>query len=465
MKLTNIRIADCKQSASNVKGRVEGKEFDELVASIKEKGVLVPVLARLQGGPGPKSYYEVIAGNRRLAAAKEAGLIEIPAQVVEMDEVEAREAQIVENLQRQDIHPLDEGELYRQLIEKSKPRYEAKDIALKVGKSETYIRQRLGLTNLSEKAKKAFRDDKLNISQAIVLCRLEDEKQQNDILKEAVDYGRDADDLKEIIERRVYTDLASKPWEKNAKLAEMVGDSSKKPENLFGDKTLGTDPVAYAKQMAAFIEIKIREAQSKGEKLLRIATNYGTPDMKGVLGRDQYRVVTAKDKDVKEVLKGIVVEGEGKGRILKITTEKEEIKETVYKKSPAEIAKRKKEVEDAKKKEEDKVAKFNDAIGKLKFPLSKKHLDALLEFALYRCGGSYQQPAVKFLGAEIVRTEEEIYGSKKTRMVISYRKSLLKFAADNGDKGKLQVIFSLLMPMPNNYSESDKEFLDGLKKL
>jgi len=452
-----------------VKGRVEGKEFDELVASIKEKGVLVPVLARAMEGKDKIVKYEVIAGNRRLAAAKEAGLDEIPAQVVEMDEVEAREAQIVENLQRQDIHPLDEGELYRQLIEKSKPRYEAKDIALKVGKSETYIRQRLGLTNLSEKAKKAFREEKINISQAIVLCRLEDEKQQNDILKEAVDYGRDADDLKEMIERRVYNDLASKPWAKNAKLAEMVGDSSQKPENLFGDKTLGTDPVAYAKQMAAFIEIKIREAQSKGEKLLRIATNYGTPDMKGVLGRDQYRVVTSKDKDVKEVVKGIVVEGEGKGRILKITTEKEEVKSgSVYKPTDKEKAARKKEIEAKKKKEEKNIADFQEAIAKIKFPLSEKHLDALLDFVFNRCGFAYQQPAAKLIGAEVVKKEEKNYGDEKAkpRLVSDYEASLRKYAKDNGNVGKLRAIFALLIPHPSNSDYDDgKAFKEAAKKL
>lgn len=459
MKLQNIMIADCKQSATNAQGRCEGKEFDELVASIKEKGVLVPVLARAMTGKDKIGKWEVVAGNRRLAAAKVAGLESIPAQIVEMNDVEAREAQIVENLQRQDIHPLDEGEAYRQLKEKSRPHYETKDIALKVGKSETYVRQRLALTNLIEKAKQSFRAGKLLISQAIIICRLENDKQQADALKQAVDYGWDAERLKEWIEERVYLDLAGKPWAKDAKLAEMVGDMSAKPENLFGDKALGNDPVAISKQMAAYIEIKLREAQSKGEKLVRISSAYGTPDLKGVLGRDEYRVVTSKDKDVKKI-KGIVVEGDKRGQILTITTDKEVVRgQEVYKQTAAEKAKRKKEHEAEKKKQENKIKMFKEAIEKIKWPLSKKQLDALFNFALNSRGVSVQQPVVKFLGIEIVRKEETRgWETKKKVMVADYEASLRKYADENGDVGKLRIVFALLISHPGNEWDDGKGF-------
>src|ERR1039457_5106951 len=115
MNLQNLKVAECHESATNPRGKdFEGKQFDELVASIKEKGVLVPVLARKTSSSARSAVCEVIAGNRRLRAAVKAGLKEIPAQVVEMMDDEAREAQIVENLQREDVHPLEEGEAYRQ---------------------------------------------------------------------------------------------------------------------------------------------------------------------------------------------------------------------------------------------------------------------------------------------------------------------------------------------------------------
>src|SRR5262245_34603566 len=116
MKVQNIKVADAKPSATNPRGvKFENDpSFKDLVASVKEKGILVPVIVRPVG-----KGYEVIAGARRLAAAKEAGLDTIPADVREMDDDEAREVQIIENLQRTDIHPLDEGEAFRQLMEKS----------------------------------------------------------------------------------------------------------------------------------------------------------------------------------------------------------------------------------------------------------------------------------------------------------------------------------------------------------
>ncbi len=475
MKMSMIKVADCKQSATNVKGRNEGKSFDDLVASIKEKGILMPILVRLAGEvemtkKGIKSdHYEVVAGNRRLAAAKKLGLDEIPAKIVVMTNIEAREAQIVENLQRQDIHPLDEGEQYRQLIEKSTPRYEVKDVALKVGKSETYVKQRLAMTNLSVKAAKALREGEINISHALVISRLDSDKQQDDATNEAKDSS--VEDLKEWIEKRVYNDLAGKPWVKNAKLAEMVGDMSAKPENLFGDKALGADPAVVARQMAAFIEIKLREAQSKGEKLVRISTSWGTPDLKGVLGKDEYRIVTAKDKDVKEVIKGIVVEGDDRGRIFKITTEKEQIKgSSVYKPTAAEKAKRKKENEAKKKKEENNIAKFQEAIGKIKFPLSEKQLDILLDFTLVRCGYSFQQPVAKLIGAELVQKKETVpsYDSEKkgkVRISTDHEATIRKYAKDNGAVGKLRAVFALLMPHPStNEYDDGKSFNDAVKK-
>jgi len=101
--------------------------------------VLVPVLARPRQGAGRK--YEVIAGSRRFRAAYKAGLLEIPAHIVEMTDDEAREAQIVENLQREDVHPLEEGEAYRQLIEDGGRT--VKDVSVKSREAEAYVRQRL----------------------------------------------------------------------------------------------------------------------------------------------------------------------------------------------------------------------------------------------------------------------------------------------------------------------------------
>ncbi len=439
MELKTVILTNLKPSKTNTTGRNEGPMFQDLVASVKEKGVLVPILVRKM-----KQGYEVIAGNRRLAAAKQAGLVEIPAYIVEMNDMEAREAQIIENLHRQDIHPLDEGEAYRKLIDITVPRYEVKDLALKTGKSETFIRQRLGLTNLSEKAKKAFRENKMSISQALIICRLDNIKHQDEATKQAVDYNYEPERLKKWVQEKVYNDLLSKPWAKNAKLAEMVGDKKEKTASLFGDDQLGTDPVIYARQMAAYIELKMREAQSKGVKMVRISTSWGTPEIKGVLGRDEYKIVGAKDEC--EKIKGIVVEGSDQGKIYTITQDKSFLDGTNYKKT----AKEKAEVREKNKKEKERKEKFRlefvTALERIMFPLTEERLEQLFDFALWRCGTSYQQPVVKSLEMEIVKTEQTDGWNNKKVMKTDYKATIEKYA-DSPDK-KMRVIFALLMPQP-----------------
>src|SRR5690349_14605367 len=108
----------------------------ELSESIKASGVLQPILLRPLNGSGK---FEIIAGERRFRAAKLAELPELPAIVRKMGDQEAMELQIVENLQREDVHPLDEANGYRALLdlkgEDKKPVHTAASIAAKVGKS------------------------------------------------------------------------------------------------------------------------------------------------------------------------------------------------------------------------------------------------------------------------------------------------------------------------------------------
>lgn len=410
MTLKNIGIESLKQSPTNTKVRNEGKGFEELIASIKEKGVLMPILVRVV--PGGKAIYEVIAGNRRFQAAKEAGLKEVPAKIVEMSDTEAREAQIVENLQREDIHPIDEGSAYRRLIETSRPIYKVGDVALKVGKSETYVKQRLALTNLSEKCAKAFRAGKMSITFAVILSRLEDEKMQNEAWN--VNEWKDVDRLKEWIQNKIYANLNNKPWAKDVKLSEMVGDS--KTSNLFGDKSLGNDPVLYAEHMAAFIEIKIREAKEKGQKMVKICTMYGKPDLKGVLAKESYKILSSKEdkESAKELIKGIIAEGSDLGKIYTVSTDPKDLVEdrigsSAYKLSKKEIAEKKaarlKEETDKKKRNDD-LAK---ALNKITWPLSEKHLNVLVDLVFGRFGFSYIGPVASRHGIKAIKKEMNGY--------------------------------------------------------
>jgi len=140
---------------------------------------------------------------------------------------------------------------------------------------------------------------------------------------------------------------------------------------------------------------------------------------------------------------------------------------SAYALTPAEKAARKREAEKAKKRAENNSSQFKEAIAKIKYPLSEKQLDALLDFAFYCRGISCQQPAVKLLGIEVVRVDQTDWNGKKTGLqVVDHRASLRKYATDGGNDTKLRTIFALLMPQPNNHEYDDgKDFKDAAKKL
>lgn len=158
------RLSPCP---TNPRTRFNEENLADLVASVREKGVIQPVLARPVNGD-----YELVYGHRRLAAAKEAGIKQIPTIIKEMSDEDALEAQVIENLQRADLHPLEEAEGYRRLM--GSRSYSADDLAIKVGKSKTYIYSRLKLSELPEKVKKMFWDGKLTPSVALLVSRIPD---------------------------------------------------------------------------------------------------------------------------------------------------------------------------------------------------------------------------------------------------------------------------------------------------
>ena len=148
-------------------------DLEELAASIRTHGVLQPILVR----PLRKDF-ELVVGARRLRAARLAGLSSVPAQVKPLDDRSAREVQIIENLQRQDVHPLEEADGYKALLE-STPSCTIEEIAAKVGKSKAYVYQRLSLTRLAPQVREVVASDALPLSYALKLAPLDGDVQMN----------------------------------------------------------------------------------------------------------------------------------------------------------------------------------------------------------------------------------------------------------------------------------------------
>ena len=137
-------------------------ELSDLAASIKEKGVLQPILLRtVQGRP---YLYEIVAGERRYRASKMAGLSEIPALVKTIDDNNAMEIALIENVQRENLNPIEEANAYKNLMECCD--YEMADVSRLIGKSDSYIRNMLRLTSLPDSVKNLVEQGELSASHA-----------------------------------------------------------------------------------------------------------------------------------------------------------------------------------------------------------------------------------------------------------------------------------------------------------
>jgi len=140
-------------------------QLDELAGSIKERGIIQPIAVRPLRGPN--EAYEIIAGERRWQAAQRAGLHDVPVVVLDVSDAEALELAIVENVQREDLNPLEEATGYQSLL--SEFRYHQDDIAKVVGKSRSHIANMLRLLKLPEFVKTAIRSGQISAGHARAL--------------------------------------------------------------------------------------------------------------------------------------------------------------------------------------------------------------------------------------------------------------------------------------------------------
>lgn len=176
-----LKLAELRESETNP--RKTFGSLEELVASIRSVGVLQPLLVReVEPIPGDDARFEVVCGARRFRAAKKAGLQEVPVVVRALTDPEALEAQIVENVQREDVSPLEEAEGY-EVLHKTHG-YDVETIAKKVGKTRSTVYARMKLTALCDAARTALRDGVLTPSVALLIARIPAEKLQRQALEE-----------------------------------------------------------------------------------------------------------------------------------------------------------------------------------------------------------------------------------------------------------------------------------------
>lgn len=173
-------------------------DLSELVASIEDKGVLEPILVRPHPdvGNSGRALFRIISGERRYQAALEAGLVEVPVIEMEVGEEEALEIALVENLQRKDLTPFEEGEGYRKLAETHG--YTHEEIASAVGKSRTVITESLGLLDMPAEVRTAATALGVNAKSSLVeIVKLsESSEEMISLLEQVATRGLSRDDLR-----------------------------------------------------------------------------------------------------------------------------------------------------------------------------------------------------------------------------------------------------------------------------
>jgi len=157
------------------------KDFDEetiseLASSIKEKGILQPLVVRtISGG------YEIIAGERRWRAAQRAGITRVPIIIKEATDREVLELALIENLQREDLNPIEEAVAYQQLIDEFELTHE--DVSRQIGKDRSTITNQLRLLKLPEEAKKALIAGDITAGHARAILSIESSAEAREALK------------------------------------------------------------------------------------------------------------------------------------------------------------------------------------------------------------------------------------------------------------------------------------------
>ncbi|MGI9533983.1 MAG: ParB/RepB/Spo0J family partition protein [Thermodesulfobacteriota bacterium] len=168
-------IEKLKPNKSQPRNSFDDSSIKELSASIKEKGVIQPLLVRSKG-----DSFEIIAGERRWRASQVAGIKNVPVIIIEADDEEVLELALIENLQREDLNPIEEAEAYQQLINIHGLTHD--EISKKIGKDRSTISNQLRLLKLSAKAKDALVLGTISAGHARALVTLENEDEINEAL-------------------------------------------------------------------------------------------------------------------------------------------------------------------------------------------------------------------------------------------------------------------------------------------
>jgi ParB family chromosome partitioning protein len=343
----NLPLAVLTESATNPRRIFEDSALKELAESIRSQGVLSPLLVR----PLTDQSFEIVAGARRYRAAQMAEAPIVPVRIVTLTDAEALEAQLIENLQRRDVHPLEEAQGFKALLNLEDPKYSIEQIAAKVGKSPAYCAARVRLTELATPVVEAFYSEEIGVGHALLLAKLQPAQQEQALancFREEWNGGAKAKrillpvrHLQQWIEHNVLLLLKQAPFNKrDPQLVPTAGSCVDCPKRtghnklLFADVSRNTDacsdPNCYAAKLDAHVKAKI----AAKPELVQISTAYKQqPEGLKTIPRNKYVEIREGKPDTPEKAKwpefktckftteAIVSDGIDKGELRKVCTE------------------------------------------------------------------------------------------------------------------------------------------------
>jgi ParB family chromosome partitioning protein len=476
----NIPIAALVESPTNPRKRFDEKSLEELAASFKTQGVLAPLLVRELD----ESKYEVVAGARRLKAARIAELESLPVRVVKLTDAEAIEAQVVENLQREDIHPLEEAFGFRLLLELGEPAYTIANIAARAGKSEAYVHGRIKLADLIPPVADAFLKDQITIGHALLIAKLPPSQQQEAFSAAFRGIWTSEGntqilipvrELAAWIESNILLQLASAPFDKQDEtLVREAGSCTNCPKRtgfnklLFADvrKDSCTDPQCFRGKIDAHVA---RTLESKPE-LVQISSVWNSREG-APLGRNRYVELEIKkpkanganvrvsphQKPCEKMTEAIVADGGKRGQIVKVCADPTCHVHHPNTPSPQQIERER--AEERKRLEKEKVAVTTRhrilamILERVSAPLKKADLLAVANYLIGHL--SYNQ-----VPALAKRHKVEAKNSDSTAELLA--KQVSKY--DEAGLSKLLLEISLLDAAYQRSGASDDVLMDAARR-
>lgn len=286
-----LELASLAPSSAKIqehrRARFSKEALDELTATVKSLGVVQPIVARPHPKPRGAIRFEIVAGERRYLASKAAGLSTIPGVVRELTDDQALEVQLIENLRREGLDPLDEAIGYEELMRAVKaggvPKQSADDIAAKIGKSRSYVYQRLKLLALCEDARTAYFDGILGPSTAVYVARIPSADLQKKCVGELRarmrgNFHMSAREIERFVQDNYMLRLAEASFPTaDAALLPKAGACGACPKrtgnnrDLFGDvKSVDvcTDPACFQAKQRAHGERELERAKAQGRNVI-----------------------------------------------------------------------------------------------------------------------------------------------------------------------------------------------------